>query len=326
MARSLRISYPHAYYHVMHRGAGRRDIFCHPRDGELFLELLDEIHRRFQFHILAFSLMRNHYHLVLSTPLGNVSRGMRHLNGVYTLRWNRQHKTDGPLFRGRFKAILIEKEDYLAEVIRYVHLNPVRARVVRDPEEHPWTSHRGYLARKNPWPWLRREEILRNFSRKGKQAQRLYRQYMEAAPPKSIQELYGGRKLPAVLGGKRFMEKVRRMLPRKDEEIPEAKELRGAVPLEEILRAVGREFAVAPESLKRRRRGDENVPRNVALYLARELSGRKLPEIAEWFVLGGASGVSQAASSFQRRLGSARVLQRTVERLSESLLSRAKQT
>ena len=85
----------------------------------------------------AYSLMPNHYHLLLETPRGNLSRALRHLDGIYTQRYNRAHGSDGTLFRGRYKAILIDKDSYLLQVVRYIHLNPVQSKIVREPAEHP---------------------------------------------------------------------------------------------------------------------------------------------------------------------------------------------
>jgi len=95
----------------------------------------------------AYSLMPDHYHLVVETPRGNVSRAMRHLDGVYTQRYNRAHGSDGTLLRGRYQAILIDKDSYLLQVVRYLQLNPVQAKIVREPGDHPWTSHRYYTGK-----------------------------------------------------------------------------------------------------------------------------------------------------------------------------------
>ena len=118
MARPLRIEYPGAWYHVMNRGAGRKKIFNATPHYELFLTLLEEVSERFGAEIHAYCLMGNHYHLLLHTPEGNLQRSMRHLNGVYTQRYNRMRGTDGPLFRGRYKAIVVDADHYLLHLSR----------------------------------------------------------------------------------------------------------------------------------------------------------------------------------------------------------------
>ncbi len=128
MARPLRITYPGAVYHVMNRGASRKRVFTHHADYEVFLQLLEDCHRRWKVEILAYCLMGNHYHLCLRTPEENLPRVMRHVNGVYTQHVNRTQGRDGPLFRGRYKALVVETDTYLSAVIRYIHLNPVKAK------------------------------------------------------------------------------------------------------------------------------------------------------------------------------------------------------
>ena len=125
MPRPIRIQYEHAHYHVMNRGRARQTIFHGTGYYEDFLTTLEECHRRFDAQIHAYCLMSNHYHLLVETPRANLDRIMRHLNGVYTQRYNRRKRSDGPLFRGRYKAILVDEDAYLLQVGRYIHRNPL---------------------------------------------------------------------------------------------------------------------------------------------------------------------------------------------------------
>ena len=138
MSRPLRIQYEGAWYHVMNRGSNRQLIFTRDEHRLIFLQLLEEIVVKYKLEIHAFCLMGNHYHLLVNTPFANLSRVMRHLNGVYTQKFNLLEQRDGPLFRGRYKAILVENEDYLLQVSRYIHLNPVSVRNNLH-REHPIT-------------------------------------------------------------------------------------------------------------------------------------------------------------------------------------------
>ena len=135
MARPLRIEFPGAWHHAMNRGNARQTIFLDKGDYRAFLDLLDECSSMWGLECHAYCLMPNHYHLLLSTPSGNLSRAMRHLDGVYTQRFNRRHDRDGHLFRGRYKAILVDADSYLLQVARYIHLNPIKARLVQDPQD-----------------------------------------------------------------------------------------------------------------------------------------------------------------------------------------------
>jgi len=147
MSRPLRIEYPGAFYHIMNRGRARHRIYRNQADYQRFIHLLSETCAMWAIRVHVYSLMPNHYHLLMETPRGNVSRAMRHLDGVYTQRYNRAHGSDGTLFRGRYKAILIDKDSYLLQVVRYIHLNPIQAKIVREPGDHPWTSHRYYTGK-----------------------------------------------------------------------------------------------------------------------------------------------------------------------------------
>src|SRR3989344_3580494 len=133
MTRPLRIEYPGACYHVLNRGNHRENIFLSDEDFNLFLEVIRDTRERYSIELLAFALMHNHYHLLIRTPKPNLQKAMRHVGSLYTRRFNKIHKTDGHLFRGRYKAILVEEEGYLQNLIRYIHLNPVKADLVHDP-------------------------------------------------------------------------------------------------------------------------------------------------------------------------------------------------
>lgn len=118
MARPLRIEYSGAAYHVMNRGNAAAAIFHATDDYQLFVDLLQETVEKWSIAIHAFSLMPNHYHMLIETPLGNLQKAMKHINGLYTQRYNRRHKKDGHLFRGRYKAILVEEDAYLVELLQ----------------------------------------------------------------------------------------------------------------------------------------------------------------------------------------------------------------
>ncbi len=147
MPRPVRIEYEGACYHVMNRGRGRQPIFHATAYFHAFLETLAEAHERFGVVIHGYCLMGNHYHLLLQTPHGNLGRVMRHMNGVYTQRYNRLKPTDGPLFRGRYKAIVVEADNYLLQLSRYIHRNPIERKppLVDSLDSYPWSSYPAYI-------------------------------------------------------------------------------------------------------------------------------------------------------------------------------------
>src|SRR5712692_7942277 len=153
MSRPLRLEHPGAVWHITSRGNDRQRIFSDDVDRECFVSLLGRTVDLFRWRLHAFVLMGNHYHLVLETPELTLSRGMRQLNGLYAQAFNRRHKRAGHLYQGRFKAILVEKDSHLLELVRYVVLNPVRAGLATSAKDWPWSSYRGTagLARAPEW-------------------------------------------------------------------------------------------------------------------------------------------------------------------------------
>jgi putative transposase len=206
MARPLRIEYDGAVYHVTSRGNERKAIFRDHEDRMGFLETLRKINERFNWICHAYCLMNNHYHLIIETPDGNLSHGMRQLNGVYTQYFNRRHNRVGHIFQGRYKAILIEKEGYLLEVSRYVVLNPVRAKAVERPEDWNWSSYRGTGGMEKAHKCLNREWILGQFGTKRRPAENKYMEFVNAGiKEKGIWKDVRGQ---SVLGEGIFFEKV----------------------------------------------------------------------------------------------------------------------
>src|SRR5690625_3442582 len=163
MARPLRIELAGGLYHVTSRGDRREDIYADDMDREAWLEVLTQVCDRFNWCCHAYCLMSNHYHVVVETPEKNLSRGMRQLNGVYTQRFNRRHGRVGHVFQGRYKAILVDKDSYLLELARYVVLNPVRANMVSDVGDWPWSSYKAMTGRSKAPAWLETDWLLGQF-------------------------------------------------------------------------------------------------------------------------------------------------------------------
>jgi len=297
MARPLRIQYPGAVYHVLNRGLARHRIFRGARDYEQFLAGLAEAHARWQVEVFAYCLLDTHYHLCLRTPQGNLARAMRHVDGVYTQRFNRAHGRDGPLFRGRYRAILIEAAAYLSAVVRYIHRNPVAAGAVARPDAYPWSSHRVYLTPRRAPPWLRTEEVLAAFA-----GPRAFHRFVLAAHAQDLEAFYTrGRQAP-ILGGERFRTWVGRKVPTVAREHPRH-ERRFVRPAEAtVLATVAESYGVAAATLRTGRRGIPNEPRKVAMYLVHRLCDLTLQETAGRFGVGSAGGIGWACGEVRHRL------------------------
>ncbi|MDP3296369.1 MAG: transposase [Thermodesulfovibrionia bacterium] len=206
MARPLRIEYDGALYHVTSRGNEKKPIFKDDADRSVFLDILHKVNKRYNWICHAYCLMNNHYHLVIETPDGNLSKGMRQLNGVYTQTFNRRHKRAGHILQGRYKAILIQKESHLLEVCKYVVLNPVRAKSVKRPEEWTWSSYRATVGIEKAHPCLTTGWILGQFAKQKRTAERKYKGFIEAGiGEKRIWEDVKGQ---SILGSDEFVEKL----------------------------------------------------------------------------------------------------------------------
>jgi len=218
MARPLRIEYPGAVYHVTSRGNEKKPVFKDDTDRQNFLNTLQHVNKRYNWICHAYCFMTNHYHLLIETPDGNLSLGMRQLNGVYTQLFNKRHGRTGHLFQGRYKAILIQKDSHLLEVCRYVVLNPVRARMVERPEDWKWSSYLATAGRGKSHSSLTTEWVLGQFSGKRGKAEKEYRQYVSWGIGKSTiwTEVRG----QALLGAEGFVDQLVDHL-KKHREIPE---------------------------------------------------------------------------------------------------------
>ncbi len=283
MARPLRIEYPDAWYHVMNRGRRGDNIFSDKSDFNTFLGVLQESSELFGCRVAAFCLMSNHYHLLLQTPLGNVSRVMRHVNGVYTQRYNRRQKVDGPLFRGRFKSVLVEEDRHLVELLRYIHRNPIRARICTSVSDYPWSSHHTYVSTVNESHWLYTDLLLRMLSETPGKAIREYRKFVQGEESEKIQAFFSKKNLPSVLGSQKFVNwiKAKYYQEKKHDEVPQSKAL--APTIIEIKKVISLCYEIGVTELEMAKRGQENEPRNVAIYLSRKHSGRSLEEIGKEF-------------------------------------------
>ena len=234
MARPLRIEYDGALYHVTSRGNERKPIFRDDADRELFLTTLWQVSQRFHWLCHAYCLMDNHYHLVIETPDGNLSKGMRQLNGVYTQAFNRRHHRVGHLFQGRFKGILVQKESHYLEVCRYVVLNPVRAKAVKHPREWAWSSYRATGGLAAVPRCLKVEEILSHFGQRRGPAQEKYREYVREGIGSAT--IWESLEAQSLLGLEGFAEALRGHVTGKETvgEIPKGQRLIGRASLKKL--------------------------------------------------------------------------------------------
>jgi REP element-mobilizing transposase RayT len=304
MSRPLRIQFPNAWYHVLNRGRRREHIYKSKEDFFSFLDLLKEASTMFTVNISGYCLMNNHYHLLIQTPRANISRFMRHVDGVYTQKFNRRYKLDGSLFRGRYKSILIEKDDHLLEVLRYIHRNPIKARLETELGNYPWYSYRIYLPESVKWDWIYKEFLLGMFSDSRSNAVNQYKKYMQRESPREVVEFFNRKKQSPVFGSSEFMEKIKKLFSNESltEEITERKVL---LPEASDIKRVVRDFyQISDEDLLVSKRNTFNEPRNMAIYIVKQLRGDKLIDIASHFGMEKYSSVSSVINRFKEKLKS----------------------
>lgn len=286
MPRPIRIEYEDAYYHVMNRGRARQKIFHGNNYFEAFLTCLSEAHQRHGIQILCYCLMDNHYHLLVKTPEANLGRAMRHINGVYTQRHNRLKKTDGPLFRGRYKAICVEEDSYQLQLSRYIHLNPVEAKRVKECGDYPWSSYPYYIKKQKTPDWLYQQEIFAQLHAKSSIREK-YRAFVEMGVDEEMTRLYSKENMVPYLGSDAFRDwaYARRVT---DEATVSKRDIQLFRPaMGDIVTQVSKSFNVSESSILKSQRGrvQSNIPRWVAMYLSQEISSKRLREIAITFNL-----------------------------------------
>jgi putative transposase len=326
MSRPLRIEYPGAWYHVMNRGRRREQIFFSPKDYNTFISCMVEAVAGWNLNISAYCLMPNHYHLLVYTPEGNLSRGMRHINGVYTQRFNRTHKTEGQLFRGRYKAVLVEQDNHLLEVLRYIHRNPLKAGIAHDLKEFTWSSHRGYLSKTRKWNWLHKKFLLDMLTNTEHQYKSAYEDFIAQGESPEIEHFYSLKNLPFVLGGSSFKDWVRSRFRHllHNSEIPESRNLAEAP--EDIINLVCSYFRMDKDQIMASRRGHENLPRDLAIYLVRQHSRITLAAIGKHFAIDNYSTVSSAVERIKARRKTDTYMIKHLEKIEAKIDKSQKQT
>ncbi|MFA6055434.1 MAG: transposase [Thermodesulfovibrionales bacterium] len=237
MARPLRIEYDGAVYHITSRGNARKPIYKEDEDRRIFLQVLHRANTRYNWLCHAYCLMNNHYHLIIETPDGNLSHGMRQVNGLYTQLFNKRHNRVGHILQGRYKAILIQKESHLLEASRYVVLNPVRAKAVKDPDEWKWSSYRGTAGKEKPNSCLTKDWILGEFGSKRRQSEKKYREFVMAGIGE--EKIWKDVKGQSILGEDEFIERFLNHVKGYEEvkEIPKNQRYIGRPGLAELLKA-----------------------------------------------------------------------------------------
>jgi len=301
MVRPLRIEYPGAWYHVMNRGAGRKKIFQGDGHYQYYLSLLDDVSTRFGAEFHTYCLMGNHYHLLIHTPEGNLQRIMRHINGLYTQYYNKVMRTDGPLFRGRYKAILVESDNYLLNVSRYIHRNPLEAKRVRRLSDYPWSSYPAYIGKDKVPAWLHTEDVFEQMGGQRRHKVR-YQAYVEEGTDTELATFYRKEALSPILGSESFRERMMARHVATDKEIAEQKLVQDVPSASKIIRHVADVYHMKPSEvvLTKRGRGGRHYSRLIAMYLCQRVGRMSLNEIAELFSVSHYASISNSIGQLRK--------------------------
>ena len=327
MARPLRIFYPNAFYHVTCRGNERKNIFRDDQDRRLFLEKLKTSIEIYGVKVQAYVLMSNHFHFIIETPKANLSEFMRHFNIAYTGAYNRRHKRVGHLYQGRYKAILVDKDSYLLELSRYLHLNPIRIKRSREHnyqeqvkalERYTWSSLDGYTDVKKKIPWMTYDQVLNQVG--GSRTK--YKEFVKEGMKTGYRTPWDDVEGQMVLGDKGFLQKLKgkweKAASRREQ--PSARAF-SAVDPEVVIGTASAYFKIEREGLgkKRTRYRDE---RSVVMNLMYRLSAISQAEIGRR--LGGLdyTVVSRERKRLRDKIAVDQNLRRAMEKLERRLIGK----
>lgn len=235
MARPLRIELAGGLYHVTSRGDRREDIYFSDADRLAWLQVLQLVCDRFNWRCHGWCQMTNHYHLVVETVEGNLAQGMRQLNGVYTQHVNRSHQRVGHVFQGRYKAVMVEKESHLLELARYVVLNPVRAGMVGQAGQWPWSSYAAFVGEALAPPWLEVDWMLGQFGRQRAAAVAQFKDFVRAGV--GLPSMWQGLRGQIYLGSDAFVQRMQALADQSLAEVPRTQRRPMAQPLAHYLAA-----------------------------------------------------------------------------------------
>jgi REP element-mobilizing transposase RayT len=286
MARPLRIEFEDAFYHIISRGHRKENIYRTDKDKDVFLKKLKDAVKKYTLKLHAFILMDNHFHLLVQTPFGNLCEAMHYLNSSYTNWFKARYGIVGSVFQGRYKSVLVDKDNYLLTLSAYIHLNPVRAGIVDYPENYKYSSCRGYFSGKFDPELIYSDDILQMLSGSLKKYKNFVYEWMSKAKEIKKDDVYGKN---GILGSSEFRENVleanRELFTGKEErELPELKNLKQEIKemnAKEIGEIIKRTFKIDKEILFKKKKG--NIYRNLYMYGLKKFSQMKLKEIGELF-------------------------------------------
>lgn len=318
MARPLRIEFPDAVYHVSNCGLAGQRVFPSSKYFETFLEGIAETCSRLNVQVLAYCLLNDQYHLVVKTPEANLSRFMRQVDGLYTQNYQRLKGADGSLFKGRYKAVLVQADKFLLPLTRYLH------RLVKAPDvlDYPWSSCSLYTAKSKGPVWLNRDESLKQLRVAAANRAAAYKKYVLESVDADMAYFYGKKNLASIMGDSNFIKSAQKQRSATAARgVSRGANAKWRPSCKQIITAVARHFKVSEASIYNAARGpgSKNVPRWMAMYLCQELSAVTLQSIAKLFKLKRYGTVSTTVGKLKQEFSTDPKLHAIAEKLAKQL-------
>ncbi|MCP4553752.1 MAG: transposase [Bacteroidetes bacterium] len=317
MARPLRIEYKGAFYHITSRGNDRQDIFFSKSDYKKFKDYLIQSQEKYGYNLHCYMLMTNHYHLIIETPNANMSKIMHYVNGSYTSYINRCRRKYGHLFQGRYKAILIDRDPYLLELSRYIHLNPVRAGMVERPENYTYGSYRDYVRKNKDEELVYKDLILKMVSQNSDGVKR-YKAFVERGMNEEQENPFKDIFAGSILGNKFFIKEALNEL--KDnvfqkKEISYRKDLDSAFTAEIIIKTIADYFNVHDKDIFKKK----GEYRKVAIFFLKRKTSLSNRQIGEMFGGLSYSAVAKVNERFTKVIGTNRRVKKDIVKISKKM-------
>lgn len=317
MARPYRLQAENCFYHITSRGNDRKKIFLNDTDSEKFLEYIVAAKEKYAFYLLAYVLMSNHYHLLIKTTRVNLSNIMHYINGSYTTYFNVKRGKSGHLFQGRYKSLVIDADIYFQELTRYIHLNPIRAKMVENPHDYKWSSYNAYICRKKENKYLDKEEIRKYLDMPVEDYSRFVLDGMpgtdegKGARHNIFNDVYGG----FLLGRVGFIrEKLKELKVQiESDDISYRKALSAGIEPEKIIGTVAKLYKKKLDELVNSK-SRPAIEKQVAIYLLRRCTGLTNGEIGKIFKMK-AQAVSKAGIKIEKMMRENREISKQVKKL-----------
>jgi REP element-mobilizing transposase RayT len=307
----------------MNRGNRSEDIFLSPYDREKFFDYLATIVERFSIKVHTYCLMTNHYHLLVETAQPNLSAAIKWLNGSYATYTSTKRQKWGHLFQGRFKSILVQADEYLKHLSRYIHLNPVRAKLSAHPSEYPWSSYAAYIGKAQSPEWLETKWLLSCFGKSPKESSDNYKQFVEGVDAMAVKNPFEDVSGGLILGNPDFVAWVKKtfLAERKaNGEFPQLRKLKPKLTPEAIVEEVCREFRTE-KNIIIGKGAKRNIVRDLAIYLSKQYSGGTCKALGEYFGQVSGAAITMTHNRIQSAIDSDKGLRRRLSGIKERILN-----